>query len=77
MHNRSLLRVLPVGLLLALGALFMHLNTIAFGPPRGSNHPTDASFLPMFAHLALVLVAGLYLPPALAAWFQHVAEQLG
>ena len=28
-------------------------------------------------HLALVLVAGLYLPPVLVAWFQHVANMLG
>jgi hydrogenase-4 component F len=69
--------ILVVGLLLALGALFMHLNTIAFGAPRGLNRPAEASYLPMFAHLALVLIAGLYLPPALAAWFEHVAEQLG
>jgi hydrogenase-4 component F len=31
----------------------------------------------MFAHLALVLGAGLYLPPALVSWFQHVAKLLG
>jgi hydrogenase-4 component F len=31
----------------------------------------------MFAHLALVLGAGLYLPPVLVAWFRHVADLLG
>jgi hydrogenase-4 component F len=31
----------------------------------------------MFAHLVLVLGAGLYLPPALVVWFQHVARLLG
>jgi hydrogenase-4 component F len=31
----------------------------------------------MFAHLALVLVAGLYLPPPLVSWFQQVARSLG
>jgi hydrogenase-4 component F len=31
----------------------------------------------MCAHLALVLAAGLYLPPPLVAWFQHVAAILG
>jgi hydrogenase-4 component F len=31
----------------------------------------------MFAHLGLVLAAGIYLPPALVAWFQHVAALLG
>jgi hydrogenase-4 component F len=31
----------------------------------------------MFTHLALVLVAGIYMPPALVVWFQHVAGLLG
>ena len=37
----------------------------------------EASYVPMFAHLALVFAAGIYLPPALVAWFQHVARLLG
>jgi hydrogenase-4 component F len=36
-----------------------------------------ASYLPMFAHLSLVLVAGIWLPPPVVAWFQHVAKLLG
>jgi hydrogenase-4 component F len=31
----------------------------------------------MFAHLAIVFVAGIYLPPALVVWFQYVAGLLG
>jgi hydrogenase-4 component F len=31
----------------------------------------------MFAHLGLVLTAGIYLPPQLVAWFQAVARLLG
>ena len=31
----------------------------------------------MFAHLGLVLVAGVYLPGPLVAWFQAVAKLLG
>jgi hydrogenase-4 component F len=37
----------------------------------------QASYVPMFSHLALVLVAGIYMPPALVAWFQNVAGLLG
>ena len=47
------------------------------GAPRGPVGKADASSLPMFAHLALVLVAGLYLPAPLVAWFQNVAGLLG
>jgi hydrogenase-4 component F len=69
--------VLVFGLLVAFGALLLRLNGLAFGAPRGPVGAADASSLPMFAHLALVLVAGLYLPAPLVAWFQNVAGQLG
>ena len=39
--------------------------------------PAQASYVPMFAHLALVFMAGIYMPPALVAWFQNVARLLG
>jgi len=68
--------VLGLGILLALGALLLRLNGLAFGEPYGSNEPSRASFVPVFAHLALVFGAGIWLPPALVAWFQHVATLL-
>ena len=36
--------------------------------------PVKASYVPMFAHLALVFAAGIYLPPQLVIWFQHVSQ---
>jgi hydrogenase-4 component F len=69
--------VLVVGILVGVAALFLRLNTIAFGEPRGTTAEAKASYLPMFAHLALVFVAGIYLPPALVTWFQNVAKVLG
>src|SRR6185312_11525243 len=73
-----LLAVLLVfGLLVAFGALLLRLTGMAFGEPSGSRAPATASHAPTFAHLALVLIAGIYLPPALVVWFQHVASQLG
>jgi hydrogenase-4 component F len=68
---------LVFGLLIAFGALLLRLNGLAFGEPSGSKAKVEASYLPMFGHLALVLVAGVYLPPALVIWFQHVAGMLG
>jgi hydrogenase-4 component F len=68
---------LVMGLLVGLGALFLRLNSIAFGEPRGASAPAQASFVPMFAHLALVFAAGVYLPPQLVIWFQSVARLLG
>src|SRR4051812_8713270 len=69
--------VLVVGILVGVAALFLRLNTIAFGEPRGTTAEAKASYVPMFVHLALVFVAGIYLPPALVTWFQNVARVLG
>lgn len=68
---------LVIGILVAFGALLLRLGTIAFGEPKGSTTPVEASYGPMFAHLGLVLAAGIYLPPPLVAWFQNVAAALG
>jgi hydrogenase-4 component F len=67
---------LALGLLVALGALLYRLNGLAFGEALGSTARAQASFVPMFMHLGLVLAAGIFLPPALVTWFQHVAELL-
>jgi hydrogenase-4 component F len=68
--------ILGLALLVALGALFLRLNGLAFGDPDGRSDPAKASFLPVALHLVLVLVAGIWLPPALVSWFQHVATLL-
>ncbi len=69
--------LLVIGLLIGLGALFLRLNSVAFGEPRGASAEAKASYVPMFAHLALVFAAGVYLPVPLVAWFQNVAKLLG
>lgn len=69
--------ILAIGILLALGALLQKLNQLAFGEPKGSLGPVEASYLPMFAHFLLVLIGGLYLPTAIVSWFQNVARLLG
>jgi hydrogenase-4 component F len=68
---------LVLGLLVAFGALLLRIGGLAFGEPEGANAPTHASHVPMVAHLALVAMAGIYLPPPLVAWFQDVAVILG
>jgi hydrogenase-4 component F len=76
--REPLLAVLLVfGLLVAFGALLLRMNGLAFGEPLGSQAPVRASYLPMFAHFALVLAAGIYLPGPVVRWFQHIAALLG
>jgi hydrogenase-4 component F len=76
-RSPALAIILVFGLLVGLAGLFLQLNTVAFGEPRGGVAKTQACYVPMFAHLALVFAAGIYLPPALVAWFENVAKLLG
>jgi len=69
--------VLVVGLVVAFAALLMRATSVAFGAPPGPGHPVHASSIPMAAHLSLVLLAGIWLPPPMVTWFQHVAGMLG
>ena len=76
---RQPLLALPLvaGLLIGFGALMLRLQGLVFGAPVAGGQPVQASYAPMFAHLALVLMAGVYLPGPLVAWFQNVALRLG
>jgi hydrogenase-4 component F len=69
--------LLVLGLLVSFGALLLRMGSVAFGEVRGPVERAEVSFVPMFAHLGLVLLAGFYLPGPLVAWFQHVAATLG
>ncbi len=67
-----------LGLLLAFGGLIRHLQTIAFAPvPEGAKAARTAPPLSLYLHLALVLAAGLYLPPPLVGWLRQIAGMLG
>jgi hydrogenase-4 component F len=73
---------LVLGLLTAFGALMMRATGIAFGEPAAGSATQPASlpaisYVPIYVHLALVLAAGIWLPPALTGWFRHVAGLLG
>jgi hydrogenase-4 component F len=69
--------LLAFGLLVGFGALLWRLQDLLFGAPTEPVHRVEASSMPLIAHLALVLIAGLYLPPTLVSWFQRAAELLG
>ncbi|MGF7175162.1 hydrogenase 4 subunit F [Azospirillum doebereinerae] len=70
------------GILLAFGALVLRVQQICFGEPSvgeaaGAGRPIHGTLVPLYAHLALVLLAGLWLPGPLVGWFQTVAALLG
>jgi hydrogenase-4 component F len=69
--------ILVLGILIALGGLFLRLNSVVFGEPKGATAPAEASYVPMFTHLGIVLACGIYLPPPLVSGFRNVARLLG
>jgi hydrogenase-4 component F len=71
------LAVLPaLGLLVAFGALLWRLQDLLLGEPTEPAHTVKASSVPLIIHMGLVLIAGIYLPPTLVAWFERAAELL-
>ncbi len=69
--------VLVFGLVVAFGALVWRMQDVLFGEPSGPVGQVKASYLPLFVHLAIVLIAGVWLPEPVVRWFQAVAAQLG
>jgi hydrogenase-4 component F len=69
--------ILVFGLLIAFGALLLRTHGIAFGEAHGPTAPAQASYVPMFAHLGLVAMAGIYIPAPIVQWFTLVAKLLG
>ena len=68
---------LVLGLMVAVGALLLRLQGVLLGPARDPGVAVKGSYFPLFLHLGLVLVAGVYLPAPLVRWFEHVARMLG
>ena len=69
--------ILVVGLLIAFAALILRLQQVLFGAPSGPTERVRASYLPLFLHLSVVFIAGLWLPGPIVRWFRAVAAQLG
>ncbi len=68
-------------LLLALGvafaAIFGRVQPMVFGESTVKRLPHSPALLPVFAHLGLVLMLGLYMPPYLAHWYRAAALLIG
>jgi len=68
---------LVFGLLVAFGALILRLQQVLFGEGSGPAAEVKATYVPLFLHMAIVLMAGLWLPEPVVRWFRAVAGQLG
>jgi hydrogenase-4 component F len=68
-------------LLLALGvafaAIFARVQPMVFGDSESTPLPHSPALVPVFIHLGLVLMLGLYMPAALANWYRLAAKLIG
>ncbi|MPZ44492.1 MAG: hydrogenase 4 subunit F [Betaproteobacteria bacterium] len=68
-------------LLFALGvafaAVFSKVQPMVFGETTAKRLPHQPALLPVFVHLALVLLLGLYIPPYLEQWYRQAAALIG
>ena len=68
-------------LLLALGvafaAVFGKVQPMVFGDARSGPFRHQPALTPVFIHIGLSLMLGLYIPPYLASWYAQAAKLLG
>jgi len=48
-----------------------------FGETAARRLPHAPALLPVFGHLAIVLLLGIYIPPYLADWYRAAAQLIG
>ena len=61
---------------IAFAAIFGRVQSMVLGHPAGRRLPHQPALLPVFAHLAIVLLLGLYIPPYLADWYRAAAGMI-
>ncbi|HET7134617.1 MAG TPA: hydrogenase 4 subunit F, partial [Casimicrobiaceae bacterium] len=58
----------------AFAAIFSKVQPMVFGETTAARLPVRPAMLPVFVHLALVLMLGLWIPPFLADWYRSAAR---
>jgi hydrogenase-4 component F len=69
--------ILLMALGVAFAAIFGRVQPMVFGETTAKRLPYPPALLPVFAHLAIVLVLGIYVPPYLADWYRAAARLIG
>jgi hydrogenase-4 component F len=69
--------LLLLGLGVAFAAIFSRVQPMVFGETNVKPLPHAPALLPVFVHLGLVLMLGLYIPAYLNTWFLEAAKIIG
>jgi hydrogenase-4 component F len=68
---------LLLGLAVAFASVFGRVQPMVFGETSVKALPHPPTLIPVFTHLGLALLLGLYIPPYLSAWYHQAAHMLG
>jgi len=69
--------ILLLALGVAFGAIFLRAQGMVFGSSTLRRLPHQPNMVPVFVHLALVLLLGLWIPAFLVSWWHLAASMLG
>jgi hydrogenase-4 component F len=62
---------------IAFAAVFSRVQPMVFGDTTAARLPVRPAMTPVFVHLLLVLMLGLWIPPFLADWYRQAARLIG
>ena len=62
---------------LAFASVFSKVQPMVFGEATGRRLPHRPAMLPVFVHLGIVLMLGVWMPPQLAEWYRQAARLIG
>jgi hydrogenase-4 component F len=68
---------LLISLGVAFAAIFGKVQPMVFGASTLPRLPHRPALIPVFVHLAIVLLLGLYIPPFLADWYRQAVQLIG
>ena len=69
--------ILLIALGVAFAAMLGKVQDMVLGEPNVQPLAHNPALLPVFTHLGLVLMLGLWMPPALADWYRLAARLIG
>jgi len=61
----------------AFASVFSKVQAMVFGETTAQRLPHPPALFPVFAHLGLTLMLGIYIPPYLANWYRQAAAMIG
>ena len=65
------------GLAISFAAIFSRIQPMVFGETTVKRLPHRPAMIPVFIHLGIVLMLGLWIPPFLADWYRQAARLIG